>query len=133
MAATTLVGQQWYDALTRYVEGLQAETLNAARSALGYLQDQVQSRAHEDAEWANLADDITVWSQEGRLWIGVNNLAMVSEAFGLEYGDEVRPPNPLFRTLTGEVQAATRQMGEQMQTSGYAQDFKPATVPGMAT
>jgi hypothetical protein len=126
-----VLGQQWFDALTRYVEGLQQETLRAAQNAVEFLHTQVQERAALDPDWSELADDITVWSQDGKLWIGINNLDLVSQAFALEYGDEVRPPNALFRTLTGEIHAASRNMSETMQNSGFAGDFRSAKVPGM--
>lgn len=128
-----VLGQQWFDALTRYAEGLQEETLRAAQDAVEFLHGQVQERANLDPDWSDLADDITVWSEDGKLWIGVNNLEMVSQAFALEYGDEVRPPNALFRTLTGEIQAASRHLDQHMEAAGFGgKDFRPAKPTGMA-
>ena len=115
-----LISQQWFAALARYVEGLQQETLRAAENAVEFLQESVQERARTDVGgWSELADDITVWSEDGQLVIGVNNLEMVSQAFALEYGDEVRPPNALFRTLGPDVRQATQHMAGQMNMAGF--------------
>lgn len=115
MATTIGISQSWFNALVQYVEGLQEETLRAAEDAVVHLHGKVQERARRTPGWADLADEITVWSQDGQLYLGVNNEAFVSQAFALEYGDEVRPPIALFRDLSEEVRAAG---ARQVQSSG---------------
>ena len=70
-------------------------------------------------EWSDLADDITVWSQDGYMFVGVNNQDRVSEAMALEYGDEVRPPSALFRSLSEDVREASKRWQDEMEAQGY--------------
>lgn len=117
--ANIAISGQWFANLTRYLDELQAHTVAAADNAVSYLHDKVVEKAREDPDWVDLADDITVWSQDGYLFIGVNNQDRVSEAMALEYGDEVRPPSALFRTLSEDVHQANQQWREEMESHGY--------------
>jgi hypothetical protein len=110
----------WFNALMRYIEGVKSHALQSADEAVEYLHGQVQDRARELPGWSELADDITVWADNGMLWIGVNNQDRVSQAFALEYGDEERPPIPLFRTLAPEFQQ-TGQMMANAHRARYGQ------------
>ena len=74
-------------------------------------------RARQDDQWVHMADDIHVWSQDGMLVIGTLNNDRVSEAMALEYGDEVTPPSPLFRTMGPEFRAAAQQASEEVEAS----------------
>lgn len=93
----------WLDALDQYVDGLQADTTEAAQVSAQYLYEEVVDQAREHPEWVNLADNIDVWSQDGKMVIGVQDNAVLSQAFALEYGDENQPPTPLFRKAKGLV------------------------------
>jgi hypothetical protein len=110
---------EWFSNVSRYVDRLQADTDQAARAAVSYLRDRVVERAAEIPEWSELADDITVWSQDGYYYVGVNNQDRVSEAMALEYGDETRPPSALFRSLSEDVQEASKRMQDEMARKGY--------------
>jgi len=100
--------------LNAYGQRLQDEAQVAADKATRFLHDRVTSKARMDPEWSSLADSIEVWSQDGRLVVGVRDNEFRSEAFALEYGDEVRPPNPLFRTLTEDIRDASDVFDEHM-------------------
>jgi len=100
--------------IVAYTQRLQEEALVAASKAVSYLHERVVARARLTPGWDELADHIEVWSQDGQLVIGVNDELYRSQAFALEYGDEVRPPSPLFRTLTAEVRDAGDVMREHM-------------------
>lgn len=107
----------WVTELDNYVTRLQTEALTAATKAAYYLHDTVVQRAMRDPEgWDMLADNIELWSQDGYLVIGVRDEMFVSQAFALEYGDEVRPPNPLFRTMNPEIREAGYIMRDHMVT-----------------
>jgi len=114
--ATIGLNQQWFDALAQYAEGLQADALRSARDAINYLQEAVRTKARETEGWADLADDIEVWSTDGKLWIGVRDTALISEAFLLEYGDEEHAPSALLRTLSPEFREAGLMMRERLRT-----------------
>ena len=101
--------------LTAYTERLQSEAIAAASSAISFIHERVVARAQMDPDWSPLADAIEVWSQDGQLVIGVQDELFRSQAFALEYGDEVRPPSPLFRTLTAEVRDAGQMMDKHME------------------
>lgn len=101
--ATIAIRQQWLDALTRYVDGVQAGAAQRAADTVNYFHNQVVSRAQATPGWQDLADKITVWSEDGLLFIGVTAQDYVSQAWALEYGDADHEPNSLFRTLTSEV------------------------------
>lgn len=102
--------------LMAYTYRLQDETVAAAVKASEFLHERVVAKARLDPLWEPLADHIEVWSQDGRLIVGVRDREFTSEAFAIEYGDEVRPPTPLFRTLTEDMREASEIMGEHMTT-----------------
>ena len=54
--------------------------------------------------------------EDGMLVIGVRDEEMVSSAFALEYGDEVRPPTPLFRSLTEDMRDASEVYDDHMKS-----------------
>jgi hypothetical protein len=110
---------QWFANLSRYMDGLQADTAAAAQNAVSFLHDRVVERAQMTEGWSDLADDITVWSQDGYMFVGVNNEDRVSEAMALEYGDEVRPPSALFRSLSEDVREANKRWQDEMTAKGY--------------
>lgn len=109
----------WFASLSRYMEQLQADTTAASQNAVSFLHDRVVERARDTPGWSELADDITVWSQDGYMFVGVNNEDRVSEAMALEYGDEVRPPSALFRSLSEDVREANKRWEEEMTAKGY--------------
>jgi len=117
--AELAIPAQWFANLSRYMEQLQSDTTAAAQSAVAYLQDRVVERAREIPEWSELADEITVWSQDGLLHLGINNQDRVSEAMALEYGDETRPPSALFRSLSEDVREANKRWKKEMESKGY--------------
>ena len=117
--AEIAINAGWYADLSKYMDRLQADTAKAAENAVSFLRDRVVEKAREHPDWSGLADDITVWSQDGYMFIGVNNQDRVSEAMALEYGDEVRPPSALFRSLSEDVREANRRWKEEMESHGY--------------
>jgi hypothetical protein len=108
-----------FGGLFDYVERLQRDTLESANVATAFLHETVVAKARDSEDWSEFADEIQVWSQDGVLWIGINNQERVSVAEALEYGDEVRPPSAFFRTLTEEFQQASDVWREEMQRRGY--------------
>jgi hypothetical protein len=104
--ARIVIPSTWTVQLAAYGQRLQREAEAAATKAGRFLQERVQEKARSSPEWAGLADNIEVWSQDGQLVIGFQDEQFRSQAFGIEYGDEVRPPTPLFRTLTADVREA---------------------------
>ena len=117
--ANIAINPEWFASVSRYLEQLQADTTATAENAVSYLKDRVVEKAKDDPNWSSMADDITVWSEDGELRIGVNNQDRVSEAMALEYGDEVRPPAALFRSLSEDVREANQRWKEEMETKGY--------------
>jgi molybdopterin converting factor small subunit len=117
--AQIAINAEWFASLSRYMDKLQADTTAAAENAVSFLRDRVVERARETPEWSDLADDITVWSQDGYMFIGVNNQDRVSEAMALEYGDEIRPPSALFRSLSEDVREANKRWQDEMTAKGY--------------
>lgn len=113
--ATIGLNEQWFDTLVRYTEGLQADALRTADSAVTSLQEMVRTKARDTEGWSRLADDIEVWSLDGKLWIGVRNTSLVSEAHLLEFGDGEHGPRPLLRTLSTEFRQTGQMMKSQME------------------
>lgn len=106
--------------LNAYGQRLQEEAQTAADKATAFLHERVVAKARMQPEWTSLADNIEVWSQDGRLVVGVRDEEFRSQAFALEYGDEVRPPTPLFRTLTEDIREASAIFDDHMTTAfGY--------------
>lgn len=117
--AELAIPAQWFASLSNYMDQLQADSAAAAENAVSFLHDKVVERARDTPEWSDLADEITVWSQDGYMFVGVNNEDRVSEAMALEYGDEVRPPSALFRSLSEDVREANKRWKEEMEAHGY--------------
>jgi hypothetical protein len=111
--------------LNAYGQRLQEEAQVAADKAISFLHERVVSKARQDPQWSSLADNIEVWSQDGRLIVGIRDNEMRSQAFALEYGDEVRPPTPLFRTLTADIREASQVYDEHMTNA-----FGPGNLTG---
>jgi hypothetical protein len=110
--------------LHAYTDRLQAEAVQASNRAVDFIHERVVARARLDPNWEPLADHIEVWSQDGKLVVGVQDEAYISQAFALEYGDEVRPPSPLFRTFAEDIREAGKLMDEHMEsTFGYGGRF----------
>jgi hypothetical protein len=118
MAGEIGVDQAWFDALLRYVDDVKEDALQSTQQAVDYLHGAVQERARELPGWSELADDITIWSDDGLLWVGLNDESFVSVAFALEYGDAVQPPSALFRSLADEMNT-TGQMMRNAHTARY--------------
>jgi hypothetical protein len=127
--ANIAINAQWFAGVTRYLDQLTTDTAEAAENAVSFLHDRVVEKATDHPDWSDLADDITVWSQDGKLFIGVNNQDRVSEAMALEYGDETRPPSALFRTLTEDVREANKRWQEEMETKGYRYTYNSMSPP----
>lgn len=106
--------------LLAYTERLQDEAVHAGDRAVDFIHERVVAKARLDPDCEPLADHIEVWSQDGKLVVGVQDEAYISQAFALEYGDEVRPPSPLFRTFAEDIRAAGQLMDEHMESKfGY--------------
>ena len=101
--AGVVISQQWLNSLTSYLNNLQNEATSRAENAVNYMRERTQDKARETPGWEALADEITTWSADGVLHIGVSNEEFISQAWVLEYGDEHNRPNPLIRTLTDQV------------------------------
>ena len=117
--ANIAISQQWFANFSRYIDKLTADTQAASDNAVNFLRDRVVEKARLTPEWSELADQITVWSQDGEWRVGVNNRDYVSQAMALEYGDETRPPSALFRSLSEEVREASSRMRAEMESKGY--------------
>ena len=102
--------------IARYVQRAQDEAQFAAVKAAAYLYERTVERAREDEQWSQIADHIEVWSQDGRLVIGVHDQMYASQAFQLEFGDEHAPPSPLFRMMGPDQEMAQGIMGESFAT-----------------
>jgi hypothetical protein len=106
--------------LSAYGQRLQDEATLAAEKASKFIHERVVAKARLDPQWTMLADNIEVWSADGQFVVGVRDNVMRSQAFALEYGDEVRPPTPLFRTLTEDLREAS-QIADEHMTNAFGQ------------
>lgn len=97
------ISQNWLNNLTRYANGLQQQAQFEAEQNMRQLHEAAVARARETPGWERLADHIEVWSQDGKLHVGIRKQEFISEAWAMEYGDEQHAPSPLFRTLTDQV------------------------------
>jgi hypothetical protein len=97
------ISQDWLDEMSRFVEELRTRSIEEAEDTARYLHERVVEQARQTPGWEALADEIEVWSQDGKLWIGVRNTQYVSEAWVAEYGDETRAPTGFMRSFGGEV------------------------------
>jgi hypothetical protein len=108
------IAPSFTEQLHQYLDGLQEEAIQAAAKAAMFLHRSAVERAKRDPAWASMADKIEVWAEDGHLVIGVRDEEYVSQAFALEYGDERRPPSPLFRSMNQDTRGAGEVMTEHM-------------------
>lgn len=108
------IAPTFMEQVNQYIDGLQEEAIQAAAKAAMFLHRSAVERAKRDPGWVTLADKIEVWAEDGQLVIGVRDEEFVSQAFVLEYGDEHRPPSPLFRSLNQDSRGAGDVMAEHM-------------------
>jgi hypothetical protein len=122
----------WIDAVQKYVDGLVVNSIAAAESATEFFHQQVKERARNTEGWSSIADNITMWSQDGGLVIGVTDPMFVSQATLLEYGDQDEPPNPLFRTLSSEARDASDYMRNEFESHYGHLDLDVPRIKGMS-
>ena len=122
----------WIDAIEAYVEGLMVNSLTAAENATNLFRDKVQETARQDEDWSSIADNITLWSQDGHLVIGVQDPVFASLAAVLEYGDATHSPNPMLRNLTSAAHDASRSMRNEMDSHyGPSMNVGAPRIKGM--
>lgn len=131
--ASIEIAPGWADAIQRYVEGLVVETQASAERATQVFHRRVQEQARRDDAWSDLADDISVWSQDGHLVIGFSDPEFASLAEVIEYGGNGESPNPLFRNLSSAVADANASMKADLD-SRYGPSMEPSrpTITGMS-
>ena len=112
--AEVSIAPTFMEQVYQYIDGLQEEAIEAAAKAAMFLHRSAVERARRDPAWVSLADKIEVWAEDGQLVIGVRDEEFVSQAFALEYGDEHRPPNSLFRSLNQDTRGAGEVMDHHM-------------------
>lgn len=111
------ISQSWLDNLSRYIDRLQQQSVERAHDTVRFMHEAVVEKAQATPGWEGMAGEIEVWSEDGKLWVGIRNKAYVSEAWLIEYGDQENAPNSLFRTLTDQVSLTN----EHARTSAIAQ------------
>ena len=104
--------------MNRYASTLQEQAAQRAEEIATYVHRRTVERARQSDEWTHLADEIEVWSQDGKYVIGIRDSEFASQAFQIEYGDESRPPAPLFR-LMGKDLAEAHQQAAVAAVPGY--------------
>jgi hypothetical protein len=97
------------DSMNAYAQGLQEQVRQTAADIADYVKNRTVERARANEEWAHLADEIEVWSQDGKYVVGIRDNELASQAFQIEYGDETRPPAPLFRLMGRDLADAHQQ------------------------
>lgn len=112
--ASIEIAPGWVDAVQRYVEGLMVNSIAVAENAANVFHQSVVQMAREDEDWSSMADNISMWNQDGGLVIGVQDPVFASEASILEYGDAEHPPHPILRNLTSATEDASKSMQDQM-------------------
>ena len=89
------IGSDWVAGLERYIEGLAVTTELASSRAADYLKEQtiLQARQSERAgpTWPTPS---RYGARTASLVIGVRDEAYASQAWQIEYGDEVTPTRP---------------------------------------
>lgn len=77
---------------------------------------EVMKRAKASPRWVHVADFIDTWDENDRMWIGVREPQMISEAHAAEYGTEGYPPDPVMRTMDEAARVANARASEFVNT-----------------
>ena len=104
--------------MNRYALALHAQARQTAEQIATYVKDRTVERARQDPDWVSLADNIEVWSQDGQYIVGVQDNELASQAFQVEFGNEERPPSPLFRLMGRDLAEAHQKATVALQ--GYS-------------
>lgn len=129
--ASIEIAPGWLDAVQRTIDGLMADSIAAAERATQVFHKAVQEIARSDEQWTSMADNIEIWSQDGKLVIGVRDEEFISQAELAEYGGAGYSPNPLFRKLDNAVENVNRSMQHSFDARyGTAMSTAPK-IPGM--
>lgn len=130
--ATIEIAPGWVDAVQSYIEGLMVNSVAAAENATKLFQERVRETARQDEDWTSIADNISLWSQDGHLVIGVQDPVFASQAALLEYGDAEHAPNPMLRVLTSASRDASESMRDEMESHyGPSMDIGGPRISGM--
>lgn len=105
--------------MNRYASTLHAQARQVAENIATYVKDRTVERARQNPNWVGLADNIEVWSQDGQYIVGMQDNELASQAFQIEYGDENRPPSPLFRLMGRDLAEAHQQAAMPQGYSGH--------------
>lgn len=73
---------------------------------------ETMKRAKASPRWVGVADFIDTWDENDRMWIGVREPQMISEAQAAEYGTEGWPPDPIMRTMDESARLAAARASE---------------------
>ena len=130
--ASIEIAPGWVDAVQQYVEGLMVNSIASAENATKLFREKVVEAARLDEDWSSIADNISLWSQDGHLVIGVQDPLYASQASLLEYGDADHAPNPMLRTLTSASRDASASMRSEMESRyGKPMNVGGPRLPGM--
>lgn len=117
------VAAAFLDALDEYAQTVHVATQEAVTNAATRLQMELAEQARSNPRWQNLAEHIEVWSEDGRLIVGVQNPEMMDEAMAAEYGDADHAPVALMRNAG----AAARRVSTMQET--MSRTFGPVGIP----
>ena len=73
---------------------------------------ETMKRANASPRWVHVADFIDTWDENDRMYIGVREPQMISEAQAAEYGTEGYPPDPIMRTMDEAARVAAARASE---------------------
>ena len=91
---------------------LQARLLEAQENIQQDVLAEAKSKAVQSDRWAEMVDQIEVWSEFDRFWVGVRSPQFISQAFAAEYGTDEYPPEPILRQMAEVTRnAAAKRFG----------------------
>ena len=114
MASSQRIGAEFLDAVHNYADTINAAAVEATQIALEHVQTRLQEQARQHENWVEIAEHISIFSQDGRVVVGIPNGETLSEAEDAEYGTDAQSPTPLFRTSQGIQREAVLKAREHM-------------------
>jgi len=116
VASDLHVGADFLAALRQYAQDANDAVQEASAIGFERLRVDAQERASQEPRWDEAAQDIEVWTDEGRVWLGVRNAGTLSEATTAEFGDGEHPPIPIIRSTRDVHKAAQKAFDEHLKT-----------------
>src|SRR6478609_405877 len=114
MADSLRIGAAFLDAVREYADQVTEAAQEATQVALNHVQTRLREQASLMENWQEIAQHISIYSQDRRIVVRIPNWETLSQAQDAQHGTDTQPPAPLFRTSQGIQREAAMKAQQYM-------------------